>query len=544
MFRQYNKSLKLFMVLLVGTFFILGSVDTSRGQVIDSPVGNLTYKCGVKVDKTDQDGWFECSVFPVKFFVGSLEIGSMGAMPSDSKVFIQDLVGVSRSSFDNEKVIKIARFLQSLNDGSTANIWLDNNLKELFSNTQKSLGDLTVLEIEGILGVELVSEDEAVQHLKDHSEVSQTTDTTKPVITLQGDATVQLNVGDTYTDAGAKATDNIDGNITGSIVLVNPVDTSVANTYTVTYNVQDSSGNNATEVTRTVIVNAVVGSKRFSVDTANGTALDTQTNLLWQNNQIGHSTRAGAITRCDNLDFAGFSDWRLSTQAESKIFHSEMNNQGDVPKQSFSRCTAEVVSDGYVRTKKGATKYGGEPGDTIGFGGSANVRCVREAGGDPDPITSIEDQIVKKHNEYRKEVFTGNDLVWDATLAEHAQAWADYLAANYTQADAGKSPHASAFNQATHGLPYSGEGENIAWSSYGRGYIASIDAWASEKAYYDYATNASTDPTKAVGHYTQIVWKNTTKVGCGIAQSTTDYGGEHVVCRYSPPGNYIGEKPY
>ena len=60
----------------------------------------------------------------------------------------------------------------------------------------------------------------------------------------------------------------------------------------------------------------------------------------------------------------------------------------------------------------------------------------------------------------------------------------------------------------------------------------------------DYVTNSSTDATKAVGHYTQIVWKNTTKVGCGIANSLTDRGGEWVVCRYSPPGNYVGQKPY
>jgi hypothetical protein len=54
-----------------------------------------------------------------------------------------------------------------------------------------------------------------------------------------------------------------------------------------------------------------------------------------------------------------------------------MNAQGDVPKQAFSGCTAEVVSDGYVRTKKGADKYGGEAGDSINFSGGANARCVR-----------------------------------------------------------------------------------------------------------------------------------------------------------------------
>ncbi|AXG71264.1 pesticidal crystal protein Cry22Aa [Kordia sp. SMS9] len=77
-------------------------------------------------------------------------------------------------------------------------------------------------------------------------------DTTIPVITLNGDATINLNVGDTYNELGATATDNIDGNLTGNILINGTVDTSVAGTYFITYNVSDAAGNAATEVTRTV----------------------------------------------------------------------------------------------------------------------------------------------------------------------------------------------------------------------------------------------------------------------------------------------------
>ena len=89
------------------------------------------------------------------------------------------------------------------------------------------------------------------------SEVTRTvnvTDTTTPVITLVGDAEITVEVGTTYTDLGATASDNYDGDITADIVTVNNVDTSVIGSYTVTYNVTDSSGNDATEVTRTVNV--------------------------------------------------------------------------------------------------------------------------------------------------------------------------------------------------------------------------------------------------------------------------------------------------
>ncbi|QQR82407.1 DUF5011 domain-containing protein [Candidatus Campbellbacteria bacterium] len=80
-------------------------------------------------------------------------------------------------------------------------------------------------------------------------------DVTAPVITLLGSSDIELTVGSTYTDAGATAEDNVDGDITADIEVggdvVNP---SVVGIYVITYNVQDSEGNSATEVTRTVTI--------------------------------------------------------------------------------------------------------------------------------------------------------------------------------------------------------------------------------------------------------------------------------------------------
>jgi hypothetical protein len=80
------------------------------------------------------------------------------------------------------------------------------------------------------------------------------TDTTPPVITRLGTSPVSVECGAVYTDAGATAADTCAGNLTASIVTVNPVNTAVPGTYTVTYNVSDPSANAATEVTRTVDV--------------------------------------------------------------------------------------------------------------------------------------------------------------------------------------------------------------------------------------------------------------------------------------------------
>ncbi len=79
-------------------------------------------------------------------------------------------------------------------------------------------------------------------------------DSEVPVITVLGSDPETVEAGATYTDAGATATDNVDGDLTASIVTVNPVDTSVVGTYTVTYDVTDAAGNAATQETRTVVV--------------------------------------------------------------------------------------------------------------------------------------------------------------------------------------------------------------------------------------------------------------------------------------------------
>ncbi|MBT6958693.1 MAG: DUF5011 domain-containing protein, partial [Opitutae bacterium] len=79
-------------------------------------------------------------------------------------------------------------------------------------------------------------------------------DVIAPVITLVGDVSVAVEIGNAYTDAGATALDNVDGDITSSIVIVNPVDTSKPGEYVVTFNVADAVGNKAVEVMRIVTV--------------------------------------------------------------------------------------------------------------------------------------------------------------------------------------------------------------------------------------------------------------------------------------------------
>ncbi len=82
-------------------------------------------------------------------------------------------------------------------------------------------------------------------------------DTTPPVITLLGSNSINLEVGSTYTDAGANALDNYDGDITGNIITINPVDTTIVGTYIITYNVTDANHNSAEQKIRTIKVNDI-----------------------------------------------------------------------------------------------------------------------------------------------------------------------------------------------------------------------------------------------------------------------------------------------
>ncbi|MFJ4668361.1 CAP domain-containing protein [Kitasatospora purpeofusca] len=115
-------------------------------------------------------------------------------------------------------------------------------------------------------------------------------------------------------------------------------------------------------------------------------------------------------------------------------------------------------------------------------------------------------------------------LQWSQELAVAAQTEATLLAAT----DCPATPPPATGIEATSGPAGSTDSQII-------------DQWVAEGQYYDYASN-----TCAAGHtcaqYTQIVWKNTTSVGC--ADATARNGALVVTCVYSPPGDIPGQRPY
>lgn len=87
-------------------------------------------------------------------------------------------------------------------------------------------------------------------------------------------------------------------------------------------------------------------------------------------------------------------------------------------------------------------------------------------------------------------------------------------------------------------------GENIYWgggTNWSPTVLDAVADWGTERKNFNFNSKACKGGATC-GHYTQIVWKNTTQVGCGVA--TCEDGYVIVVCNYNPPGNYTGEKPY
>ncbi|TRD09869.1 SCP-like extracellular [Erythrobacter insulae] len=139
--------------------------------------------------------------------------------------------------------------------------------------------------------------------------------------------------------------------------------------------------------------------------------------------------------------------------------------------------------------------------------------------------------MLRDHNAARAEVGTPA-LVLDAELSKQALAYAQELASS------GRFEHSP--NNAREG-----QGENLwAGTASAFSYERMAAGWIDEKEFYihgNFPFVSSTGRWQDVGHYTQIIWKNTDKLGCGIA---TGGGRDVLVCRYSPPGNVVGQYAY
>jgi hypothetical protein len=170
-------------------------------------------------------------------------------------------------------------------------------------------------------------------------------------------------------------------------------------------------------------------------------------------------------------------------------------------------------------------------------------------------ITDTE-AVLKAHNDARDAVGSPA-LTWSNSLAADAQSWANELVKlnqgkDINQAETEHAPGNKAENIAS-GYKASSSGEVSPPST-----ASLVQDWVNEKQYWKGGTFGSPDSCQApgqaagkgCGHFTQVVWRTTTEVGCGIAtldgKTSSGLSGKWyaLVCRYSPEGNWLGQKPY
>ena len=163
--------------------------------------------------------------------------------------------------------------------------------------------------------------------------------------------------------------------------------------------------------------------------------------------------------------------------------------------------------------------------------GSVLTVCAPLLTGATSLTGNLQHRVLAAHNRERTALGI-KPLVWDEKLRASAQSWADHLAAT------------SAFEHAPDNVNES-EGENL-WAGTRGSYSAEamVDGWIRERRFFkpgSFPDNSTTGRVADVGHYTQLVWRDTGSVGCAVASGRSE---DVLVCRYSDAGNYVGERPY
>ncbi|XP_040077198.1 Golgi-associated plant pathogenesis-related protein 1-like [Ixodes scapularis] len=128
---------------------------------------------------------------------------------------------------------------------------------------------------------------------------------------------------------------------------------------------------------------------------------------------------------------------------------------------------------------------------------------------------------VDRHNYYRK-LHRSPRLFQNTKINLWAQGWAEYIAGIDQMRHRDGNPYGEniyMIGRVPHG--YQPKAKNV------------VDAWYKEIKYYNYSNPGFRLKT---GHFTQVVWKATRRLGCGWARSYTGY--IYVVCNYDPPGNF------
>lgn len=187
----------------------------THGTVYDDKIANLSYATNGYNSYTDLNGQFEYKSGEIRFYLGTMFLGSVSSMPDDKKVFLSDMLNLPRGTYDNEKLIKLARILQALDSqpSNDSSILLDSDkVNEIFSSSSMSVEDFD-LDTLNDNGYTVPTEEEALKEVKSTyvDEGITTTSVNKPPVANAGES-VSISQSKGVTLDGSGSTDS-DGTI-------------------------------------------------------------------------------------------------------------------------------------------------------------------------------------------------------------------------------------------------------------------------------------------------------------------------------------------
>jgi pathogenesis-related protein 1 len=187
---------------------------------------------------------------------------------------------------------------------------------------------------------------------------------------------------------------------------------------------------------------------------------------------------------------------------------------------------------------------GGAGGTASGAGGNGPSDASGTRTHNPLSQTLIA-EFVTAHNQARSGPLNPTPtpalppVSWDPVLADSAYGYlAKCVATSSPPALVDHNAGRSTDYQALGGSGY--VGENIFGSTGSATPAGAVSNWMAEASQYDY----NTSPIGTAGHYTQVVWRASVRIGCAIVDCPNVTFHDTVLCDYAPGGNIDGQKPY
>lgn len=246
-------------------------------------------------------------------------------------------------------------------------------------------------------------------------------------------------------------------------------------------------------------------------ETFSDESVSAETGVVINNANVALSSSASTTTSTTNeytIPTISLSPSSTATSTTSEYVAPTTSTESSSSTEPSSSTEDQTTSTSVASPTVVSSTSSDEPSSTTSSSSSSTA------------TSSFASSMLSQHNAKRALHKDTDSLSWSSNLENIAQAYADSYDCSGTLTHSGK--------------PY---GENLALGYPLYDGETGIAAWYDEIKNYDFSDPGFSDDT---GHFTQVVWKDTTQVGCGYKQCSNEWG-IYLVCNYLAQGNIIGE---